>query len=128
MGLLDTVHPDVAKEFNAGHFVIQKTGNDFSGMAFDHGHEQNNAVIKGDGGVVGLTEDEDALRRWGIAMPEVIDLLDQYKTESTKVTASNHPERTMNDQVEFVKKVRNLTNEFNDLGNPFIEESEELYT
>ena len=39
MLLLDTLHPNVAKEFNAGKFVIQKTGNNFTGMAYDPGHE-----------------------------------------------------------------------------------------
>ena len=42
----------------------------FSTMAIDQAHEQNNAVIKGDGGAIGLTEDQTALRRWAVAGPE----------------------------------------------------------
>ena len=37
--------------------------------------EQNNAVIKDDGGAIGLTEDPTALRRWMIAGPEVSRLV-----------------------------------------------------
>ena len=84
MLLLSKRCPDVFREFSAGKFVIQKTGNNFSGLAFDHGHEQVNAVIKGDGGAVGLTEDEDALRRWMLAMPEVIEILADYTSESDR--------------------------------------------
>jgi len=36
-------------------------------MAIDQVHEQANAVIKGDGGAVGITEDPSALRRWMVA-------------------------------------------------------------
>ena len=44
---------------------------DFSAIAIDQVHEQANAVIKADGGAIGVTEDPSALRRWIIARPEV---------------------------------------------------------
>ena len=108
MLLLSKRCPDVFREFSAGKFVIQKTGNNFSGLAFDHGHEQVNAVIKGDGGAVGLTEDEDALRRWMLAMPEVIEILADYTSESDNATSHKHHEQTMNRQQDFKKKVTSL--------------------
>ena len=37
----------------------------------DQNHEQENEMIKGDGGAVGLTESPAALRRWMIAGPEI---------------------------------------------------------
>ena len=40
-------------------------------MAIDQANEQNKAVIKGDGGAIGLTEDPAVLRRWMVAGPEV---------------------------------------------------------
>jgi hypothetical protein len=40
-------HPDVAKEFKRGNFVVHKSERSFSGIAIDQAHEQNNAVIKG---------------------------------------------------------------------------------
>ena len=49
MMVLEEQHPDVASEFHKGNFVIQKSRRDFSAMAIDQAHEQNNAVTKGDG-------------------------------------------------------------------------------
>ena len=57
------MHPDIFTEFSRGHFVVRKTEKTFSSMVIDQAHEQNNAVIKGDGGAIGLTEDQTALRR-----------------------------------------------------------------
>ena len=34
-------------------------------MAHDHAHEQLNAVTKGDGGVIGVTENQDAYKTDG---------------------------------------------------------------
>ncbi len=39
-----------------GCWIIQKTSNRFSSIAIDQAHEQNNAIVKGSGGAVGLTE------------------------------------------------------------------------
>ena len=49
--------------FLKGHFVTQKTLHKFSMMAHDQIHEQLNAIVKGDGGIIGITENESAMRR-----------------------------------------------------------------
>ena len=67
----DEQHPEVTREFSKGHFVVHKSCKEFSSIAIDQAHEQNNAVIKDDGGVIGLTEDPTKLQRWMIAGPEV---------------------------------------------------------
>ena len=36
-------------------------------MAHDHGHEQFNAVLKGDSGIIGFTENELVLKQWFIS-------------------------------------------------------------
>jgi len=51
----------------SGKFVTQKTRNKFTALAHDQVHEQLNAMVKGDGGAIGLTENEAALARWMIA-------------------------------------------------------------
>ena len=53
---------DVHEEFTRGHFVTNKTKHRFSALAHDQIHEKQNAIIKGDGGFVGLTENPDALQ------------------------------------------------------------------
>lgn len=54
-------------------------------MAIDPAHEQANAIIKGDGSAVGVTEvteDPSALRRWIVAGPEVSHLVAVHDTAS----------------------------------------------
>ena len=61
---LNKMHPEVASEFiSAGRFTVRKTGKKFSAIAIDQAHEQNNAMVKGEGGAVVLTENPSALRR-----------------------------------------------------------------
>lgn len=85
---LEQQHPEVAREFHKGNFVVHKSRREFSAMAIDQAHEQNNAVIKGDGGAVGLTEDPGALRRWMIAGPELSHLVAAYEAVSDTKDAS----------------------------------------
>ena len=79
---LDQQHPDVAREFHKGNFVIHKSRREFSALAIDQAHEHNNAMIKGEGGAVGLTEDESALQRWMVTGPEVSSLVARYEAMS----------------------------------------------
>ncbi len=44
------------------HWVLSKTGNKFSAMPLDQAHEQENKMVKGAGGAVGLTENPVAFR------------------------------------------------------------------
>ena len=76
---LEIDHPDVAKEFKAGKFTVQKTTRVFSSMPIDQAHEQNNALIKGDGGAVGLTEILSALHRWMVAGPEISRVVEEVE-------------------------------------------------
>jgi len=55
--------PSAYSEFMAGHFVTQKSSHKFSSLAHDQIHEQLNAMVKGDGGVIGITGNDQALRR-----------------------------------------------------------------
>ena len=80
MNALEVLHPDVNKEFHSGEFTIKKTSREFSGLAIDKAHEQNNAVVKGDGGAVGLTESPSALKRWMLCGPEMARLISKFET------------------------------------------------
>eukprot|EP00112_Aurelia_sp_Birch-Aquarium-sp1_P025733 Seg873.8 transcript_id=Seg873.8/GoldUCD/mRNA.D3Y31 product="hypothetical protein" protein_id=Seg873.8/GoldUCD/D3Y31 len=61
MSALKMTHPQVAAAFEDGHFTVHKSNHAFSAVAIDRAHEQNNAIVKGDGGAVGLFQNEDAL-------------------------------------------------------------------
>ena len=43
-----------------------------------------NAQVKGEGGAVGLTENPAALRRWIIAGPEVVRIIQKFEETSAK--------------------------------------------
>ena len=74
---LEHKHPDVF-QVQTGKFVVFTSSRTFSAMANDQAHDQANAVIKGEGGAIGVTEDPSALRRWMVAGPEVSRLATEY--------------------------------------------------
>ena len=131
MSTLHEKHPQLAAEFHRGNFVVHKSGREFSAIAIDQAHEQANAVIKGDGGAVGLTEDPSALRRWMVAGPEVSQLIARYETASEAKDAAilgKHHEQTERAQRVFSCKVKKLSRVMKDMGNPFQEEGDDLVT
>ena len=69
---LGVTHLHVAHEFRNDKFVMAKTQRPFSLIVTDQGHEQNNATMMGDGGIIGLTEDPEALLCWALAGPETL--------------------------------------------------------
>ena len=65
MEMLDKTDPTIYEAFMTnGSFVVCRTKNSFSAMGIDQRHEQLNKDVKGDDGIIGLTEDEEKLRRW----------------------------------------------------------------
>lgn len=49
-------------------------------MPIDQAHEQNNALVKGSGGAVELTENPSAFRKWMLAGPEQARLLREFES------------------------------------------------
>lgn len=97
----------------------------------DQAHEQVNAVIKGDGGAIGLTENPSALRSWIVSGPEVSHLVSLYETEAKMKEANDHSlhhELTPHAQQTFFDRVQKHSQVLQDLGNPFQEDSTELFT
>ena len=73
MVALRDIHPTAFSEFVNGKFVVKKTTRRFSAISIDQAHEQNNALVKGDGGAVGLTENPAALHRWMVSVLRWLD-------------------------------------------------------
>ena len=69
-------------KFREGIFVVHKTRSKFSGLAIDQAPEPNIALVKSDGGAVGLTENPGALRRWMVAGPEMCRLSRDFEALS----------------------------------------------
>ena len=58
---------------------MQKSKHLFSKISQDHNHEQENEMIKGDGGAVALTVSPVALRRWMAAGPETARAVREFE-------------------------------------------------
>jgi hypothetical protein len=131
MNLLHITHPPMHKEFSDGKFVVYKSKAPFSSIAIDQAHEQNNALVKGDGGAVGLTENAAALRRWMVAGPEVATLIEDFENLLFSSTMSDdkvHHDQTASVQKTFVKEVKSLTATMEAMGNPFTDRSGDLFS
>ena len=95
-------------------------------MKIDQAIEQTNAVIKGDGGAVDVTEDASALRRWIVVGPEVSHLIAQYETASeikdayvrTAPCAHSTPYTGSTHTKKFLDRVNKLHAVMKDIGNP----------
>ena len=129
---LPTTCPSVQDEFVAGHFVTQKSHHKFSALAHDQIHEQLNAMVKCDGGVVGITENEAALKHWMVAGPEMDRLLTQYEDKHTTQKKVNprhqrHHEQIPSIQKTFFTNVEGVVTAMEEMGTPFSDASDDLY-
>ena len=89
MMMLSEKQPGVLAEFTAGKFVIYKTSNKFSAMAIDQCHEQNNALVKGSRGTIGLTGNPGALRRWTVVGPEIVRNTEEFEGDRAHSVTAN---------------------------------------
>ena len=92
-------HPDIYRKFSVnGGFVLSRTKNPFSAMGNDQCHKQLNKFVKGDWEALGLTEDEEKLRRWMVSGPEVAHLVKTCEEDrvlkSLKYSEYRHHEQT----------------------------------
>ena len=62
---------------------MKKSQRKFSAIAIKYAHEQNNAMVKSDGGAAGLTENPRALRRRMVSGPEISRVVNEFE-ESMK--------------------------------------------
>ena len=129
MSALQQTAPNVFSQFVKGFFTVHKSPRRFSAIAIDQAHEQNNAMVKGEGGAVGLTENPSALRRWMMSGPEMARLVNEFDASmmmEAEAQGADHHEVQRSFQVAFFKDVKSLVATMEDLGNPFLEESQDL--
>ena len=123
MASLRDIHPSIADEFEDGKFALAKTTSPFSAIAIDQAHEQNNGVMKGDGGTVGITENPSALKRWMVAGPEMARIIGEFESEMETEHSNQEPrhhEQTPATQKTFLKEVRSLSEKLEEMGSPFL--------
>ena len=127
MIVLKTSSPDVYEQFQKGNFVLHESSRRYSGIALDQAHEHNNAIIKSEGGAIGITESPSALLRWMTAGPEICQITKDYETNKAKNSLNHHEDIPAN-QRNFFKDMQSLTDCMYEVGNPFSEETDELFT
>ena len=122
--------PTTNAQFINANFVTQKTTHKFSALAHDQVHERLNAMVKGDGGVIGIGENEAALRRWIVAGPETARLLTEYEEKHSmeKKESERHHEQIASVQKTFIAQTKNVIDVMEELGDPFADTSTDLYT
>lgn len=106
-----------------GHSAVKKTISTFSNIALDQAHEQHNAVVKDDGGAVGLTESPTALQWWIFSGPEMARLINKFDEMAGKcsIQPSRHHEQASGQQNKFQSGVAPLVTTLTELGNSFLE-------
>lgn len=110
-------------------WVLQKTLHKFSSMPIDQAHEQNNELVKGAGGAVGLTENPVAFKRWMVAGPEQARLLTEFESQFQEVVdpkCFKHHKQCLSSQELFKKHANSLYETMRGVGNPFEEDCPEL--
>ena len=109
-------------------WVISKSQKKYSCMPIDQAHEQNNELVKGSGGAVGLTENPSAFRRWMVAGPEQARILTEFESlflESEEHNSQQHEQGHSTQQL-FKKQVNSLAEVISSMGNPFLDDCPEL--
>ena len=109
-------------------WVVSKTCNRFSSIPIDQVHEQENAKVKGKGGI--LTENPTALRHWMICGPELARYTLEFEcpswSDDSNVVLFPHHEEGLANQLSFKNKVQSLIDKINSFGNPFEDDCSEL--
>ena len=128
---LESKHPDVAAEFKKGKFTMSNSQRSFSRLAIDQGHEQNNAVMKGDGGIIGLTQDTGSLLRWALAGPEIVRVISEFeatfvRNASRSMPPTCHHDQNKATQQRFANQLKSMISTLSNMGNPFDSGSTDL--
>ena len=124
---LQIKHPDLYKQFAEGLFTIAKTNNPFSLIAFDQNHEQQNKELKIHGGTLNLTDD-CIFKEWFVAGPEIARVIEEFEGGmcSNKGLIPKHHDQSPSVQKRFAADTKALLAAFQETGNPFAEDSNEI--
>ena len=117
-------YPSVFEEFKKGYFTVKNGNRKFSNIGIDQGHEQNNKLVKIEGGAIGIFDNPKALLRWAVAGPIVAQICKDAEDDDVK--EKKHHEDNETFERNFRKDVKSLYDAFLEFGNPFSEEQNQL--
>ena len=75
-------------------------------MAISQAHEQNNAILKGEGGAVGVTENPNTLLRWMMAGSELARLVNEFEADMNR--EANHQMPATSHHIKYTRVFRHL--------------------
>ena len=106
MYTLKRMDPIVWEAFSDGEFAVQRNKIPFTGIGMDHRGEQVNKILKIDGGIVGISHNENACTRFMLSAPIIAEISSSFKDSigSSKSERRNHHQLT-----------RSYTNRQNDM-------------
>ena len=117
---------DVFQNFTAGAFTAKKSDS-LSNIGEDQAHEQQNKIVKIDGGAIGILENDDALQEWATADPQIAEILEiaqnvnRVDDDVDDGQFRFHHEDTAIFEGRFRKERDAIKTAFYELGNPFQE-------
>ena len=117
---------DVYNEFYNGHITVKKSNRSFFSIGEDHAHEQNNKIIKGDSGGIGIFDHEEALLEWAVCGPAVADMFKDLPDIDEDDCYQFHHENTNNFEKKFRSDSNKIFEDFLNNGNPFVECEQDL--
>ena len=123
MDNLQETAPDIHHEYEVnGHFTVSVTGRNFSTIALDQNHEQQNCKLKGEGQIVGKTQDPVQLQSLLVCTPEISRLVDEYEAKNETIyNRLFHHSSDPASQKRFIKFVKLLLAVMLKAGSPFVE-------
>lgn len=136
MGCLEREIPAIAAEFRNGNFVVNKTNRAFSSLHIDQAHEQNNKIVKGDGGAIYLTESSTQLLRWMVSGPEMSRIINDFELSQELVSNIakqeeqedlRHHEQMKGVQNTCRNQVNAVCSTIEEMGNPFTDQTGDLF-
>ena len=116
--------PDPVKDQLRSCWVVSKSQKKYSSMPIDQAHEQNNKLVKGSGGAVGLTDNLSTFHRWMVAGPKQARILTEFENQllESKEHSYQQHEHSYSNQQLFKTQVKSLSEVISCMGNQFLDD------
>ena len=108
----------------------------FFSLPNDQAYEQNNKIVKGDGGAIGLTEGSTQLLRWMVSGPEISRIINDFELSQELVRNISkqeeqehlrHHEQMKGVQNTFRNQVNVVCSTIEEMGKPFTDQTGDLF-
>ena len=129
MADLEKSDPDIWHEFQRGNWVVKKSASPFCALGSDEALEHQNRALKVTGGLVGITQNPNALARYFLSATHLNAICDETEamTIGSLSTGDHKHHRSGASAVNIQDKaISKLHEEFERVGNPFLFHEEEL--